>query len=494
MRAACERAVLALYELTEYVRLQRTDLDAVVVVGGSCLRPVLKRAVAMPKLRLCEDQPALRLREDTCIFLDTLVEADHQSAVKCVFLVRGVHYHRTVRRVELALDGIHCLLLLVLRAEVGDDRPGLRIEPHRSLGISALADDLSVLLVAADPAVFVPAILEDLFHLRVHAVEISDVIGIVLDDRVFAQNLHRVHELERNERGLTLLAETHTVIPVCVQTCRHSVVAEVVHRKIDRALQVVVHRALLHIVRVVDLLVEETDVAALGNVLVYGGEQPQRIVRAVARMSGLLHVGSVVRRVLVTRVVGVFYERKTCAVGNLRGEHEADLVRRHLRREVNDTLDILHGVAVTETVAEAAVLEGCRAGPGKCDEAVVRVPYVHHVVERVVRRMNLQIVKLCVPVCLQLFDFLLDNAVRLVARDDRLGRCLRLLTEKVRESCRLAGLKHNVALQRAAGVVAVVEVTLQTFRHTNRVCIASVVADKFVAVAAVCVNLRSGKA
>ena len=494
MRAACERAVLALYELAEYVGLKVPDFNAVVVVGGCRLGPILEGPVAVSELRFRKDQPALGLREDSCVLLHALVEAYHQRSVKCVVLVSGIHYHRAVRRVQLALHGIHRVVLLLLRAEVGDYRPGLRVQPHRSLGIRALSDDLAVFLVAADVAVLVPAILEDLFHLRIDGIEVCDVIRVVLKNSILSQYLHGIYKLECDKCALALLPEPHAVVPVRMQSCRHSVVAEIVHREIDRSLQVVVNGALLHVVRVEDFFIEESDVAAFGDVLIYGREQPQRVVCAVRGVTGLLNVRGVVRRILMARIMRILYKRKACAVRYLRGEHEPDLVRCHLGSEVNDSLDILYGIAVTEAVPESAVLEGCGSGPGKCDEAVVSVPDVHHVVERLVRRMYLQVIEFCVPVCLQLFDFLLDYAVLLVLRDDFLRGLLGLLAEDIREPAGLARSKFNIALQRAAGVSAVIEVALQSFEDTDRVCVASVVTYELVAVAAVSVNLRTRKA
>ena len=69
---------------------------------------------------------------------------------------------------------------------------------------------------------------------------------------------------------------------------------------------------------------------------------------------------------------------------------------------MNDTLDILNGVAVAEAVSQAAVLEGSRSGPDEGDEAVVCVPGVDHVVEVLVGGVYLEVVQLAVPVVLEL--------------------------------------------------------------------------------------------
>ena len=129
--AACERAVLALNELTVYVRLEHSVLCVVVVGSGSRLSPVLVSAVAVTQLGFSQYQPALRLGEDTCVLLGTLVEALHERSGEAVLYVRRVHYHCAVRSVQLAVNAVHSLLLLLLCSEAGDNGPALRVEPVR---------------------------------------------------------------------------------------------------------------------------------------------------------------------------------------------------------------------------------------------------------------------------------------------------------------------------------------------------------------------------
>ena len=452
----------------------------------------------MTQLGLSQYQPALRLGEDTCVLLGALVEALHERSGEAVLYIRRVHYHCAVRSVQLAVNAVHSLLLLLLCSEAGDNGPALRIEPHGSLRISALTDDGAVLLVAADPSVLVPAGGEDSIELSADLVQVLDVVCIVLLNCVGAQDLDSVYELECNEGGLALLAETEAVVPVSVQTCGHAVVAEVVHGEVDRSLEVVVNGALLAIVSVEDLLVEERGIAALGDVLVNGREQPQSVVCTVAGVTSLLRVYGVlvvlVGVVLLTRLVIVLNQRQTCAVSYLRGQHEHDLLLCHLRRKVNDTLDILNGVAVAEAVSQAAVLEGSRSGPDEGDEAVVCVPGVNHVVEVLVGGVYLEVVQLAVPVVLELCKLCLYRAGLLVSADDLGDLSLGLLAaEDVCKLLGLAGLENDVALERANGVGVVVEVALQTFLDALRVGVASVGAYEGISVAAVSVYLSASQ-
>ena len=141
----------------------------------------------------------------------------------------------------------------------------------------------------------------------------------------------------------------------------HSVVAEVVHREVNRAFEVLVNRALFAVVREVNLLVEELLVAALADILVNGREQPKRVICAIRGVSRFTNIAFFVGRVLVTGVVGVLYKRKSRAVRDLRREHKLNLLLRHLGRKVNDTLNILNGVAVAKAVSQAAVNERSRS-------------------------------------------------------------------------------------------------------------------------------------
>ena len=107
-----------------------------------------------------------------------------------------------------------------------------------------------------------------------------------------------------------------------------------------------------------DDFIEECCIAGLRDIFVNSREQPEGVVCAVGGVPGLLHVGGVVRRVFMPRVVGEFYKRKPAAVIYLCREHKTDLLTRHFRREVDDPLDILHCIAVAVAVAKPAVNKG----------------------------------------------------------------------------------------------------------------------------------------
>ena len=251
----------------------------------------------------------------------------------------------------------------------------------------------------------------------------------------------------------------------------------------------VVDRTLLAVVGVEYLFIEESAVAALGDVFIYRREKPQSVVGAVAGVSGLLDVFGVVRGVFLTGLVGVLHQRQTRAVRHLRGKHKYYLLLCHFGGKVDNALDILYGVAVAEAVAESAVLEGRGSRPCEGDEAVVGVPNVDDIVEVLVRGMHLQIIELAVPVFFQDFKLLIADAGLFVAGDYLLRFLLRLLTEKVNEFLRLAGSEGYIRLESAAGVGVEVQVAVKVSRRSHRVRVAVVAAHELVAVAAVFVHL-----
>ena len=57
---ALDKDVLAFHKLAEYVRLEVTDLNPVVVACRCCLGPVLERSVSVSELGFRKNQPALR--------------------------------------------------------------------------------------------------------------------------------------------------------------------------------------------------------------------------------------------------------------------------------------------------------------------------------------------------------------------------------------------------------------------------------------------------
>ena len=123
MCSSGKRAVLALDKLSVYIGLKDALLGILVVCCRCCLFPVFICAVSVTQLRFCEDQPALRLREDTRVLLNTFVEAGHECTVKTVINIRRIHNHRTVRSIQFSLNAVHSLFLTVSRSESRNNCP-----------------------------------------------------------------------------------------------------------------------------------------------------------------------------------------------------------------------------------------------------------------------------------------------------------------------------------------------------------------------------------
>ena len=130
-----------------------------------------------------------------------------------------------------------------------------------------------------------------------------------------------------------------------------------------------------------DLLVQKAEIAAFREIFEHGGEEPQRVVRPVSGVAGVAHIFGIFRTGLLSGLMRELHQREAAAVVDLGGEHEADLVRRHFRFQVDHALDILHRIPVAVAVAQAAVDEGGRPRPDEGHKAVVGVPDIDHGVE-----------------------------------------------------------------------------------------------------------------
>ena len=76
-------------------------------------------------------------------------------------------------------------------------------------------------------------------------------------------------------------------------------------------------------------------------------------------MTCFLYILGIIGSILVTCIVVELNERESAAVVYLSREHETDLVSSHFGVKVNDTLNILNGIAVAVAVAKSAVDERC---------------------------------------------------------------------------------------------------------------------------------------
>ena len=225
-------------------------------------------------------------------------------------------------------------------------------------------------------------------------------------------------------------------------------------------------------------------------------EEPQRVVRPVGGMARFPDIGRVLRGILMTGAVGELHQGQSAAVVDLGGEHEAQLLRRPLRLQVDDPLDVLHRVPVTVAVAQAAVEEGCGPGPGEGDKAVVGIPGVDHSIELGAGGLDPETGQLPVPIGAQRLQLPLTHPGCLPIALQQGGALPAGLFPQQEGDCDcLPRLQCHGGGQGPAAVAVVVEGPAQVAPlHTYGVSVAPVGAEKFRPVSAVRGNRRPGQA
>ena len=403
-----------------------------------------------------------------------------------------------VRSIEDVKHALHGLFSLLLACKAGDNAPGLGIEPHTCLRICSLAHYYAVFSDTSDESVLVPALGKGISQLCLYLLQICHIFRVLSLPRISLENGHGIVELECNECALALLAHSQAVVPVCMETCGHMVVAQMCHGEVYGTLEVVVNSALAA-VGVEDHLVKECLVSALADVLDDSGEEPQSIVCTIGGMTRLLCVQGVlvvlVGMRLMTRIVVELYKGKTCAVVDLCGEHKAYLVRCPFGIEVDDALYILNGVTVAVTVSQTAVYKGSCSRPDECDKALICVPHIDHIVEGIGGSADGEAVKDVMPVGDELRYLLVGSSAVLVAGDDLICLYIVLLTQSKGQHLRFTGSQFYLGLESAAGIAVVVEhVAAPAALNAYGVAVGAVGADKAVKGAVVARYLGTGEA
>ena len=134
---------------------------------------------------------------------------------------------------------------------------------------------------------------------------------------------------------------------------------QTVKRELNRPAEVFIDGGFLF-VRKRNHFIQEGEVAGFTDVFVYGREEPERIIRTIGGMAGLLYITFILRGIFMSGVMREFDKRESAAVMNLRRQHEAQLFLCGCRIKMNDALNILHGITVAVAVAQTAVDKGCR--------------------------------------------------------------------------------------------------------------------------------------
>ncbi len=146
---------------------------------------------------------------------------------------------------------------------------------------------------------------------------------------------------------------------------------------------------------------------------------------------------------------------------------------------MDNALDILHSIAVAVAVALPAVGERSRPRPGEGDKALVSIPGIYHAVKCRVRRINLEICKLSVPVINQLLLLPLHNAKILIALHNPFCCGRSILTQNKCDLLRFSRRKSQRGMQRAAAVrVVIKDIIAFAVLHCYRVAISVIISDK----------------
>ena len=319
MRASEVRACLAFGELSVTVRFEMTDLCTVVLCRRRIFHKVLECPVSVSAQRFRKNDPSLCLGEDAAVFLDTLVIDDRKRAVEGMVLIRRIHQENAVIGIQDPVDGIQGSVCLFRGRKAADDSPALRIEPHAGFGVVAFSDDIAVFGIAADEAVFIPAqLLKQLAEVLLGFLQEGNSFRILFVCGEFLLNRKGIVELHCDKGGFSVFAKPQAVIPVGVKTCRHAMGTQTVKRELNRPVEVFIDGGFLF-VRKRNHFIQEGEVAGFTDVFVYGREEPERIIRTIGGVAGLLYIAFILRRIFMSGVMREFDKRESAAVMNLRG-------------------------------------------------------------------------------------------------------------------------------------------------------------------------------
>lgn len=463
MGAAMLGRLVTLDELGVDVGFALTQVGLVVEGSGAALLEVLEGAAAVTHEGLGQDDPALSLAEDAAVLLGGGVEQLHQRAVEVMLLVAGSHDFHAVAGVQLLVHGLQSGLGLLLGGQLGDDGPGLGIQPHGALLVLLAADDEALFGIAAAETVVLPEMLVDelllLGGLFTQVGAVLFVFGGVGHQLV--QDVHGQVQLHGHEGGFAGSTQAQAVVPVGMEASGHTMHAQVVHGEVDGALEVIQHGAFA-MGGVGNDLVHEVDVAGLGNVLIHGGEEPQGVVGTVAGVRGGADVAFVLGRILVAGIVGELHQGQAAAVMHLGRQHMHQATLGHFGIQMDDALDVLHGVAIAQTIALAAVDQGRGTAPHEGDEALEGVPGVDHGVEVAIGGVHLQGAQLAVPVGDQLLQLGIHLGLHVsIGIQQRTGSGGTLHAQHEGDGLGLARLQLQHGVQGAAGVAVEAQLVAQ---------------------------------
>ena len=162
------RAVLPFCKLSVTIWLKLSDLGTFILCRRTVFHIIFERTTAMPQQCFRQDQPALGLRENTGIFLCSLIINHCQSSLKCMCVERRIHKDSTIGGIQTFIHLLHGFLCLRLCCKPTDYTPALRIQPQVSLFCRLAADHFALFRISTCKAILIPAILIDQFTKLCH--------------------------------------------------------------------------------------------------------------------------------------------------------------------------------------------------------------------------------------------------------------------------------------------------------------------------------------
>ena len=448
--------LMTLDELPVHIGFDHPPVRVVIEGCRAAFPVIIESPVSMPAQRLSQDRPALGLTEDAAVLFGARVKQPHPGTLEIIIAIAGLHQFQPVGRIQFLMGGFQNDLRLFRRRASADDRPALRIQPHGGFPVLLAPDDISRIPESADEAIALKAqIVQDLQQLRCGFLQILHILRLILAELL--HDVQRIIQLERHKRALSLGTQHQTVVPVRMQACRHPMRSQMGHAEIDRPLQMLPHRARILVCKG-DNFIEVSHVPGLGNILVHRREQPQRIVRPVARMPCRLDITLLFRCVLMPRIMSILHQRQSGTMMHLCAQHEGQHLPSHLRIQMHDALDVLYGIPVSVSIPFPAVDQARRPAPHERGKALERIPGVDHRVKVLIRRGNLQIGQFPVPVGNQLLQFLFNRrgCIRIMVHD-LLRLKDRLLSQQEGSGLLPARPQCRAELQGAAGIGIVIQ-------------------------------------
>ena len=156
-------------------------------------------SVSVSQQSFCKNQPALRLRENTTVFLGIRIENMHQCTVKIMMPIRRFEQLCTIWRIQNVCNRLHCCVCLLLAGKSRNHTPALRIQPHICFWVFLRSNNHTIFPNATDEAIFVPAGFQRLCKLCLCIFQIIHINSIVSFCCQLLHHGHCIIKLESNE-------------------------------------------------------------------------------------------------------------------------------------------------------------------------------------------------------------------------------------------------------------------------------------------------------